>query len=443
MLKRIARWFSLFVLSAISLSIAVYLYTHSETKLIDETKTVYIKKDQNGFKLYRNGNPFRIRGAAGDGNYLRSLADIGANTVRIYDSISEAILDRAYQNNLAVIIDIPIPKYTKEYNFYEDEKNNVELKDSIKILVNKYKNHPALLFWNLGNELDYPLVVKKNSFINTFNELIDIIHAEDPDHPVGTSLIPSRTQTLSLHLHSPQLDLIGFNAFGNLKMVKPLMKKIALATNVLPYYISEYGNNGPWEETVTPWRVPIEQTSTKKAEQYIGLYNLYIRADKESLGDLAFFWGQKQEHTHTWFSIFDEEGRKSQVFYSLKSLWGSPINENDKPPQIKYMLIDNQGANDSLVYNANEIKTARIIMESKLDTTYQYKWEVFNEGWNYKQTEKEDRPRKLPINIIDKKDRSLTFNVPDKEGPYRIFVYVYDQKGNFATTNIPFYVLKK
>src|SRR5690606_4543426 len=279
--------------------------------------------------------------------------------------------------------------------------------------------------------------------INTFNELIDIIHSEDPNHPVGTSLIPSRTQTFSLHFHSPQLDLIGFNAFGNLKLITPLMKKIAWATNALPYYISEYGSNGPWEETMTTWMVPIEQTSTKKAAQYLDLYNLYIRPNKESLGDLAFFWGQKQEHTHTWFSVFDEDGRKTQVYYSLKSLWESPINENELPPQINYMLINNQGAYDNLIYTANEIKTARIVMESILDTTYQFKWEVFKEGWNYNQTEKENRPRRLPLNTIDKKDNSITFSVPDKEGPYRLFGYVYDQKGNFATTNIPFYVLKK
>ena len=442
MFKRILKWLSWALSGIVLLTIAIYVYTHSGSKAIDSTKTVYISKDQNGFHLYRNGTPFRIRGAAGN-DYLNSLAEIGANTIRIYDSINEAILDRAHQNNLAVIIDIALPKYTREYNFYEERENILKLKDSVKILVNKYKDHPALLFWNLGNELDYPLVLRKNSFINTFNELIDIIHTEDPDHPVGTSLIPSRTQTLSLHFHSPQLDLIGFNAFGNLQMIKPLMKKIALATNVLPYYISEYGTNGPWEETRTTWMVPIEQTSTKKSEQHLDLYNLYIRSDKESLGDLAFFWGQKQEHTHTWFSIFDDQGRKTQVYYSLKSLWGLPINENDLPPQINYMLINNQGAYDNLIYSTSEIKTAQIILESKIDTTYQFKWEVFHEGWNYNQTERENRPIRLPINIIDKKDNSLTFSVPDKEGPYRIFGYVYDGKGNFATTNIPFYILKK
>ncbi|MBJ7881749.1 glycoside hydrolase family 2 TIM barrel-domain containing protein [Gelidibacter salicanalis] len=431
------------VLGVLLVVLLLYAFNHTNSKTVDESQTVYIKREANVFKLYRNGASFKIRGATGS-NYLGALADIGGNTIRVYDFDNiETLLDEAHQNNLAVIVDIPLSKYTDGDNFYSDQKQINQYRKTIKNLVNTYKNHPALLFWNLGNELDYPLVLLKNDFIDTFNEFIDLIHTIDPNHPVGTSIIPSKTQTLSIHLHSPQLDFIGYNAFGNLQMIKPLMKKMAYITNLLPYYISEYANNGPWEEEMTLWSVPIEQTSSKKAEQYINNYNSYIRTNTASMGDLVFFWGQKQEHTHTWFSIFDEEGRKSEVYYSLKSLWGSPENENEWPPQIDYMLIDNWGSKDTLIYNAKEIKTAQIIMDGKIDTTYQLKWEIFKEGWNYRQKKTEKRPEEMPLDVIDMEGNSLTFRTPDKEGPYRIFVYVYDLKGNFATTNIPFYVLNK
>ncbi|WP_299390551.1 hypothetical protein [uncultured Gelidibacter sp.] len=212
---------------------------------------------------------------------------------------------------------------------------------------------------------------------------------------------------------------------------------------MMPYYISEYANNGPWEERKTLWSVPVEQTSAKKAEQYADNYRTYILSDTRSMGDLVFYWGQKQEHTHTWFSIFDEEGRKSQVYYNLKSLWGQHTSKAEMPPQIKYMLINQQGSKDTLIYNAKDIKTAQILMEDKADTTLQYKWEIFKEGWSYKVAEKEKRPKNVPLKIIEKHDNILTFRVPEKDGPYRIFVYVYDQKGNFSTTNVPFYVLNQ
>ncbi|TDU39762.1 glycosyl hydrolase family 2 [Gelidibacter sediminis] len=428
-------------LSLVMLLFVVFRTTYATTKIVDKTRKVFIIKDKGKFQLYRNGVPFKIRGATGH-SYLKDLADIGANTVRVYDFKNiGTLLDEAHRLNLAVIVDIPLSKYTDGDEFYSDLNQIRQFKDTIKNLVNSYKHHPALLFWSLGNELDYPLVLRKNDFINTYNELIDLIQTEDPDHPVGTSIVPSRPQTLSIHLHSPQLDFIGFNAFGNLQMIKPLMRKINLLTNAMPYYISEYGNNGPWEEEGTLWSVPIEQTSTKKAEQYSNYYKSYIQPNTASMGDLVFYWGHKQEHTHTWFSIFDDQGRKSEVFYTLKTQWGQPENKAEWPPQINYMRIDNQGSKDTLIYNAKTIKTAEILMVKEPIEDYQYEWEIYKEGWNYQQTKKEARPENIPFTTIAKNANSLTFKVPEKEGPYRMFVYVYDQKGNFATTNVPFYVL--
>ncbi|WP_299390550.1 cellulase family glycosylhydrolase [uncultured Gelidibacter sp.] len=200
--------------------------TKREINELDETRTVYIKKQDKGFTLIRNGAPFKIKGATGN-SHLDALAAIGANTLRVYDYENiKSILDEAQQHNLAVIVDIPLAKYTDDANFYSDEIQIARFRDTLKKLVRTYKDHPALLFWNLGNELDYPLVLRKNEFIKTFNGFIDLIHKEDPNHPVGTSIIPSKTETLSIHLHSPQLDLIGFNAFGNLNMIKPLLNKI-------------------------------------------------------------------------------------------------------------------------------------------------------------------------------------------------------------------------
>lgn len=440
--------FFVFASGACLLVVGLYLYNYPLKNAYKKTdSTVFIKKDSSGYCLYRNNKPFQIQGATGKVQF-KALSDIGGNTIRVYDTINiKFVLDRALKNNLGVIIDIPLPKYSKHYNYYSNKTNNNRLKKKVKKLVNTYKNHPALLIWNLGNEIDYPLIAIKNDFIKTYNELIDIIHLEDPNHPVGTTLIPSRTQTLGIHLHSSKIDIIGFNAFGNLKMIKPLMEKISYVKSPLPYYISEFGSNGPWEEKMTPWQIPIEQTSTKKAEQYTEQFHKYVGNDENSLGNLVFFWGQKQEHTHTWFSIFDEKGRKSEVYYSVKSFWGNPVSKSELPPQLKYMLIDDKGAKDRLVFNANETKSARVLMESEIegeiDTTFTYKWEIYKEGWNYNQTESEDKPVKILETEVKADFKSFSFKVPNHEGPYRIFVYVYDQKGNFATSNTPFYVLKE
>jgi len=435
------KWIGLFLFFLSCALMCIFLYTHRERNVsVDESKSVYIKSQNSQINLIRNDKPFKFKGATGDASF-KLLSKAGGNTVRVYDTINlESILDKALENQLAVIVDIKLPKYSDKYNYYGNHDKNNKLKLKVKKLVKKYKDHPALLFWNLGNELDYPLVLIKNNFIKTYNELIDIIHSTDPNHLVSTTLPPSKSQTLALHFHSPDIDLLGFNVFGNIWRIESVLKKVNIFTKPLPYFIGEYGYNGPWEQQMTSWRAPIEPTSTKRAEQCIKRYNTYIKIDKQSLGDLAFYWGQKQERTHTWFSIFDQEERTSELFYTLNELWGGQMGNAKYPPKIRYMLIDEKGARDNLIYKPNMQKTAKLTFEHEIDSTYQFVWEIYAEGWDYNIADIEKDPIKISQDTVVE-NSSYTFKTPSKSGPYRIFVNVYDGFGNFSTTNTPFYVL--
>lgn len=433
-------------------------------KTIDETRTVYIKNTENGYQLFRNGKPFYIQGAGGD-SYFKELAEIGGNTIRVYDTINLGeVLDEAQKNNLAVIVDIPLPRFQTRYNPYLVEENNRILKENVKNLIQKYKNHPAVFIWNLGNELQYPVIFKKNriiqnfrdiveikkvifqrrSFIKTFNELIDIVHKEDPNHLVSTSVATNIfwKKLLNIHLYSPGIDLIGYNIFAPPKRFISQLNKLSHLIKLKPFYISEWGIEGPWAQEKTSWGAPIETTSTNKEKQYRENHRIFCTHYSESLGAVAFYWGQKQERTHTWFNIFDNEGRKSQVFYELQNIWTNKIDTTIFTPQIKYMLLAGKGAMDNLIFIPNEITVAQLLFENTIDSTLQYNWEIFEEEWNYRG---EGEAHKLPNKIsgcFEKIENSVaTIKMPSVEGPYRIFVSVYDEFGNFSTTNTPFYVL--
>jgi beta-galactosidase/beta-glucuronidase len=73
-------------------------------------------------------------------------------------------LDEAHRYDLAVIVDIYIPTYSTSHNLYEDEDDNMLLKQKVRDLVYQHKDHPALLIWNLGNEVNYPLVFRQERF---------------------------------------------------------------------------------------------------------------------------------------------------------------------------------------------------------------------------------------------------------------------------------------
>jgi hypothetical protein len=444
--------FSIFILVIFIVFCCGFFYVrhiHGQ-KIIDENRSVYIKKTENGFLLIRNGTPFYIKGGAGSSN-LKELADIGGNTIRLYDTINlQENLDEAAKYGLAVIVDIPIPAYIRPGTYINEEENKV-LKQKIKVLVNKYKNHSALLMWNLGNELNYPRLNWKDfirvnldriRFISTFNECIEIIQNEDRNHPVLTALWHYRLiqQYANIRIFSPELDLVSINVFGGINNLKGEINFLNNIFGQFPYYISEWGSDGYWETTYTSWGAPIEPTSAKKAEQIKIRYKLMTEINPEDcFGSLVFFWGNKHERTNTWFSLF-EDNFKSDMIKELEKLW----NNSESPQKLiglEYMLLDKLGASDNLVFSPNEIKCAELKMNDfNIDSIY-ISWEIYPEIWDRDDSVTVLDPRKKVNYFKSFENTKTTFLTPGITGPYRIFAYVYDRQGYFATTNTPFYVL--
>jgi hypothetical protein len=434
------------ILSGVVILILIGFFTLrnlSDESIGDESRAVFIKHADKGFRLFRNGNPFMIVGASGDA-HLKELARINGNTIRLYDTLNlSSYLEEAQKYNLAVIVDIPIPSF---YEYKPNKEADIISKQRITKLIRKFCNHPALLMWNLGNEMYYPFVFRKNSFIENYNELINIIHSEDPNHPVGTTIAGDFNwkEIASIYVHSPKVDIVSFNTFGDVKNLSYKLSKLFLFFGPRPYYISEWGSDGPWngECDMTSWRSPIEPTSTKRAEQIRKRYEFVSENNKNGLclGSLIFFWGQKQECTHTWFSLFKEDNSKSEVVHELENLWKGS-NDNSGSIGLDYMLLNKEGALDNIVCAPGELKTAEIVFNKfKRDSTT-IAWELYPDSWS--RTGEDHEPKPLPIKDCFKsyEGNTVSFVAPTNEGPYRIFAYIYDKQGNFATTNTPFYVL--
>jgi hypothetical protein len=447
--------FSILVLGMVSVMCLglFYLRHFHDEQNTDGSESVFIKRNETGFELIRNGKPFYIKGASGN-SYLKELADTGGNTVRLYDTVNIQIhLDEAFKHGLAVIIDIPIPPFG--HNNYLDENENQILKQNVKDLIIKYKNHPALLMWNLGNEVNYPKIHWKNlirvnhskkRFIRNFNDFIEIIKREDTNHPVSTSKWNIGIEHYaSFKLFSPGIDIISFNVFGDTKNINDKMNQYYFLFGEFPFYISEFGPDGWWmqEPQYTSWWSPIEPTSEKKAEQINARYNLIVNS-KNCFGSLLFYWGNKYECTHTWFSLFKEE-HKSEILMEMEHLWG---HSNYKPEFIglNYMLVEGKGAADNLIFNPGEVKNAELKLNVNYNDSISIKWEIYPDVW-YQGWNEEKYNRKLlnppsPIAcFINNENTKASFIAPEKEGPYRIFAYVYNHLGYFAATNTPFYVL--
>lgn len=425
----------------LALTLSTILSGCLRKKQPNQSAKVYIDERDGHYKVVRNGVPYNIRGAGGY-SHFRELRDAGGNTLRTWDTTNLAqILDSAQRHDLAVIVGLPLPN-SGDIPFYTNPQITKTRYSALQSVIKRYRNHPAVLMWCLGNELDFPYKWTYGNFYDSFNELTDMIHREDPDHPVTTTVLNFNKKYIFNILLRCDIDVISFNIFSNLPLLRNDLDDLAWLWKG-PYMLLEWGINGPWKGTEqTAWGAYIEDTSKKKAEIYQEQYQRYMPLeDPRFLGACIFFWGNKQETTHTWFSIFDENGNASEAVGTMQRLWTgkpSPVIY----PEVKYMLLNGQGARDNVLLNPAVPASAEVLLFKGHDRIRSIRWQVFREDW-YRKNGINSTRKLMPVATAENSGQNLrlTFPTPKEEGPYRIFATIYDNEGNFASCNTPFYVV--
>ena len=164
---------------------------------------------------------------------LSIMVEAGINTIRIYEPIDyKLVLDEIHKAGLKVIIGFG----------YNQNGNYDILSGSFIDYVNKYKDHEAILLWELGNEFNYHPQWFEGDLRNWYhamNNAADQIHKNDPNHPVTTAHgdLPN---SLALSL-SPNIDVWGMNVYRWDSPTSIFTKWEAISTK--PMYLSEAGGD--------------------------------------------------------------------------------------------------------------------------------------------------------------------------------------------------------
>lgn len=403
---------------------------------------VDIREHNGKWTLYRNNEPYFIKGAHGRVR-LDWLKQIGGNSIIVYESeLSDSIMDLAHELGLTVSISLEIGK--GRFEDYTDDQFIQQQRNRVKELVQKYKTHPALLFWIVGNELH----ITQNNNVRLWrevNELSKIIRSIDPWHPTTTTIASFPTvsfQPLQIKLFAPDLDFITLTIYEFAPRIKRESDSFIWGING-PFLVSEWGGQPYWMYPRTEWDAIIEHSTTRNADLFYHYHSLiFDRNAEKCIGGYVFYWGQKQERTHTVFSLIHEEKHKTQAFEALQYLWTETFPDNWCPRIDTFYLDGFSGHNFYLQKEKNY--QASIYAVDPDDDPLTMKWELREEGYYRGKTGGEPEP---VTRIIAQSDsvktyrENFSFQSPDKTGPYRLFVYVYDNHNYVASANIPFYVL--
>ena len=104
---------------------------------------VELKKVDSSFQLFRNGQPYFIKGAGG-GAYPDRIAAYGGNSIRTWGTRNaRSVLDSAAKYGLTVLMGLDVARERHGFN-YDDTAAVRKQLQKLREDVLKYKDHPAL-----------------------------------------------------------------------------------------------------------------------------------------------------------------------------------------------------------------------------------------------------------------------------------------------------------
>lgn len=418
------------------LAVPLFIATCTPKKDGSTANKVEIKKEGDRFVMYRMGEPYFIKGAVG-WDFLDELKSSGGNSLRT----SVRLLDEANKRGLTVLVNIPM-KAERDGFDYNDESAVKEQYDNATAMVEEYKDHPAVLMWAIGNELDHiPGDLDYNlKMWDAVNDIAGMIKDIDPNHPVLTVTGFGKLEKLKdIKERCPNLDLLGINAYASIVKVPAWLNEYNWDK---PFTVTEWGPSGWWEVPRTKWGVVIEETSTEKARVYQERYEKVILGDPRCIGSYVFLWTtNRQERTHTWFNMF-HDSLKTQTVEVMQYMWTNTHPDN-LAPRIESLTINGARAVEDVHLVPGEMGHAQIVVNDPDGDELNLAWELLPEPTEFGAYAGQGETKPEPVRkfIVKKYDDSIDFRVPpDQPVNYRLFVYVRDGQGHIATANIPFYV---
>jgi hypothetical protein len=409
-------------------------------KIPEHPLRVEIKQQATAFRLFRGDKPYYIKGVGGR-HFLEKAAAAGANSIRTWSHRNAGVLlDRAQDLQMTVMIGFWLSHYASDY---ADPCYRAEMIEEVRDVVKRYRSHPALLIWSLGNEINLEGGDTQEAWLFV-DELARQIKQLDPNHPVITVITSKQSTLNAIAALAPHLDAVGINAYG---AVTSLRNMIDASYYKGPYIITEWGVDGHWEVLHTAWGRPIEPTSARKEEFHLQRYSQDILANSDRcIGSYVFLWGQKQERTPTWYSMFLKNGLGTDIgtvscpaVDAMRYNWTGSWPHN-RAPQVWEMNLNSVSAEHNIILPPDAPIVSRVQADDPENDTLSYVWELLEEptslgtGGSF-----ENRPRTL-VSVREDGSPVLSLRAPSKPGQYRLFVYVLDHNGHAGTANIPFQV---
>lgn len=384
------------------------------------------------WELTVNGGIFKIKGAGvgravgKDGaDHLKMAKDMGANTVRTWgvNQGTRKYLDTAQKYGLMVDAGIwlnAIPEHSKSKDSYLDERYLSRIRKEILKYVRTYKDHPAILFWNIGNEVIFFTKSEEErvAFSKFLESVIQEVHTIDPNHPILYTAA-GLNDVAYLKTYVPSLDIVGINTYGGLEKIHQDLT----AMFDVPYLVTEFGSLGEWDRSKDAHGVSFELGDDSKVNYYKQLARQIKGYYGSCLGGYVFLLGDTTQVSLTWWNI--NYGRfKKYPYWVMEDFYKE--REFRKPPfVVKDMHLSKSNLKPREEFEASmELKN---VQDPNAAVEYSYTASTSTEGF----IQLEYPNKRIPLEVKGE-GPSVKLKAPAQPGTYR--VYAVASSGDYAST---------
>ena len=401
---------------------------------------VEIERTEDGYRLLRGGEPYVARGAGMVRNDIERFAAAGGNSIRNWNTSqpgqdTRELLDAAHAHGVTVALGLPMRPERHGFDYDDAEAVAAQL-EFMRGEVLKYRDHPAVLMWVIGNELNHHY--ENPRVWDAVNDVAEMIDELDPYHPTTTTTSGFRPEVnAEILARAPALDFISFQMYSS---IFRLPERLEDAGYDRPFMVTEWGTIGWWETANTDWGAPVEVHSSEKADTFLRAYRDILEPlEGQLLGSYAFYWGQKQERTPTWFGMLSEQGNLTEAVDAMQYAWTREWPEN-RTPRVLDMRLDGQVATDSVTLVPGEEVEAVIDVRDPNGDDVDYRWELKPESTATTGGGDYEEPLTNLDGFLSSSTAATTTLTAPAPGKYRLFAFASDGEGRLAHANIPFLV---
>ena len=384
-----------------------------------------------------NGKPFRAKGVTFGrdvqketiGKYLKELNYLGVNSIRLWgtNDNTQVLLDSAQAYGINIMMGIwlrhgkPGMEGDDSFNYLVDSKGMDDMYNDAIAVVQKYKNHPAVLTWGVGNEVYLNIATdkEKKAYSIFLEKVCSKIKELDPNHPI-TSV---EAWTFGLEWwkkYVPSVDVYGINCYGAGASTIP--DELAKAGLKKPYMITEFGVSGEWDAKEDGRGVKVEPTDEQKYAAISPGFNDWIYSKPTCLGGYVFHYGDGNDFGSPWLLLF-HDGKYRPQYWATREAFTGKKPENYVPVITNFKLPD-------ATYAAGTWVNVTLAVTDKENEALEISFH-----YNQRSGSRKRRDQIMPLNFKGNSKDGFQIEIPKEQGALKVYAYAKDPYNNLAVTS--------